>query len=237
MKTVRTQQLRIAELDQKIASAEARLRTLRDALEDLREQKGLAALNDALLENERLQEQHTQAAQEADRTHAAALKEAFRASETDVLTGLPNRASLWNRLTHDIAIARRHQAHVAVYFIDIDGFKQINDQLGHEAGDHLLRHVAGCLASTLRASDSVFRLGGDEFLVIVPDINPGHVAVIARKIAEAISRPCAQSGQLVKVQASIGTSLYPQDGADPQGLVRKADAAMYDAKRSSACAS
>ena len=119
-----------------------------------------------------------------------------------------------------------------MYFIDIDGFKQVNDQLGHDVGDLLLQHIADRLTTTLRASDTVFRLGGDEFVLVAPDVAPDDVTALARKMGEAISTPCALCGHVVEVRASVGMSVYPRDGDDPKALVRQADTEMYRAKRS-----
>jgi diguanylate cyclase (GGDEF)-like protein len=151
----------------------------------------------------------------------------------DPLTGLPNRQLLHDRLQLAAAHARRHQQQVAVLFIDLDGFKDVNDTLGHPAGDVLLQRVAQRLrACVRRASDTVARLGGDEFVVVLGEVNRSlDFALMAQKIVRELGRPFAVDGQDVRVTASIGISLFPYDGADPEALVRKADLAMYKAKR------
>ena len=149
----------------------------------------------------------------------------------DGLTALPNR-SLFNKLlSQAIRHARRHKGNLAVAFIDLDRFKQINDTLGHEAGDELLKEVANRLKACLRDSDTVARLGGDEFVVLLTDLGEKkYAATVAEKIITSIARPFVLLGQEFRVTASIGISTYPQDGADEQTLTKNADVAMYQAK-------
>jgi len=149
----------------------------------------------------------------------------------DALTGLPNRSMFSKLLTQSIAVARRHERHLAVAFLDLDRFKQINDTLGHEAGDQLLQEVALRLKACLRASDTVARLGGDEFVVLLAELTDDeYAATVARKILEVTARPFILIGQEFQVTASIGISTYPQDGLDEQTLTKNADIAMYQAK-------
>jgi diguanylate cyclase (GGDEF)-like protein len=115
--------------------------------------------------------------------------------------------------------------------MDLNGFKLINDRLGHEAGDQMLRHVAQALQATLRASDTVCRMGGDEFVIVANGISHHELDGLMQKIADAIALPLAWEGHILSVRASIGTSLFPDDGDTPETLVRKADAAMYCVKR------
>ena len=149
----------------------------------------------------------------------------------DALTGLPNRALLSDRLDRALLSARRDGMKLALLFIDLDRFKTINDSLGHLAGDHLLKEVAQRLCRVVRASDTVARLGGDEFVVLVPGVRVaeecGHVG---DKIIEALAAPIEFEGHSLHISPSIGICLYPDDGADAAGLMRKADAAMYYAK-------
>ncbi len=149
----------------------------------------------------------------------------------DGLTALPNR-SLFNKLlSQSISMAQRHGTRMAVAFIDLDRFKQINDTLGHEAGDVLLKEVAVRLKACLRDSDIVARLGGDEFVVLLTDLGEEHyAATVAGKIITTIGKPFMLIGQEFRVTASIGIATYPQDGRDEQTLTKNADIAMYQAK-------
>jgi diguanylate cyclase (GGDEF)-like protein len=149
----------------------------------------------------------------------------------DGLTALPNR-SLFNKLlSQAISQAHRYHRQLAVAFIDLDRFKQINDTLGHEAGDQLLREVANRLRECVRDSDTVARLGGDEFVVLLAEIGEQQVAAtVAQKIIAIIARPFLLLGQEFRVTASIGISIFPKDGLDEQTLTKNADIAMYQAK-------
>jgi diguanylate cyclase (GGDEF)-like protein/PAS domain S-box-containing protein len=150
----------------------------------------------------------------------------------DSLTALPNRSSFSLILNPGIARARREGKKLAVLFIDLDRFKNINDTLGHDAGDALLREIGDRLRHCIRQSDTVARLGGDEFVVLLDDIGaPGHVAKVAHKILSDIASSLDAIGQEFRVTASIGISLYPQDGEDEQTLMKNADIAMYHAKQ------
>jgi diguanylate cyclase (GGDEF)-like protein len=149
----------------------------------------------------------------------------------DGLTALPNR-SLFNKLlSQAISQAQRHDKQLAVAFIDLDRFKQINDTLGHEAGDELLKQVAARLKGSLRESDIVARLGGDEFVVMLTELGElEYAASVAEKIITAVGKPYLLLGQEFRVTASIGISAYPRDGLDEQTLTKNADIAMYQAK-------
>jgi diguanylate cyclase (GGDEF)-like protein len=149
----------------------------------------------------------------------------------DGLTALPNR-SLFNKLlSQAISQARRYHRKLAVAFIDLDRFKQINDTLGHEAGDELLKEVANRLKACLRESDTVARLGGDEFVVLLTEVGDEHyAAAVAQKIITSVAKPFTLLGQEFRVTASIGISSYPKDGPDEQTLTKNADIAMYQAK-------
>jgi diguanylate cyclase (GGDEF)-like protein len=149
----------------------------------------------------------------------------------DGLTALPNR-SLFNKLlSQAISQAQRYRRTLAVAFIDLDRFKQINDTLGHEAGDQLLKEVANRLKSCLRDSDTVARLGGDEFVVLLTDMSDErYAAIVAQKVISSIARPFVLIGQDFRVTASIGISTYPKDGLDEVTLTKNADIAMYQAK-------
>lgn len=149
----------------------------------------------------------------------------------DPLTDLPNRLLFRDRLEHQITLCQREKSQMAVMFLDLDRFKNVNDTLGHDIGDQLLIETAERLSSRVRRSDTVSRLGGDEFTLILPGImTPGHVSSLARDIIAELQRPFELAGNEVFVGASIGISLFPQDGEDFVTLTRHADAAMYQAK-------
>jgi diguanylate cyclase (GGDEF)-like protein len=149
----------------------------------------------------------------------------------DGLTGLPNRSMFSKLLTQRISEARRYDRQLAVAFLDLDRFKQINDTLGHEAGDQLLQEVATRLQECVRDSDTVARLGGDEFVVLLPELEDGKdAAIVAHKILAVIGKAFTLIGHEFRVTASIGISVYPQDGQDEQTLTKNADIAMYQAK-------
>lgn len=150
----------------------------------------------------------------------------------DELTGLPNRALLHAQLTHALQRARRSNLLCAVLLLDLDGFKPVNDQFGHEAGDQLLRLVAERIREHTRSSDTVARLGGDEFVVVLDDLaQADRAAHVAEVLVEALAQPFAlMHGRKVSIGTSVGISLFPNDAADASALLRSADAAMYRAK-------
>ncbi|ORM68098.1 bifunctional diguanylate cyclase/phosphodiesterase [Pantoea wallisii] len=149
----------------------------------------------------------------------------------DVLTGLPNRALVEDRLTQALAASARHDQRVALLLLDLDRFKNINDTYGHHAGDELIMEVARRLGEMVRASDTVGRIGGDEFIIVMPDVeNMGQVQALAKRIISRLSEPYQLVGSELWVGVSIGLALAPKDGIDRQELMRKADIALYDAK-------
>lgn len=149
----------------------------------------------------------------------------------DALTGLPNRLLAWDRLEQAIWAAQRNGACVGILFLDLDRFKNINDSLGHDAGDKILKQVSARLQSMTRAIDTVCRQGGDEFIIIMPSAShKAHFANLAEKILSAVSAPYFVKHQELSVTFSIGISVYPHDGSDASTLIRNADAAMYHAK-------
>jgi diguanylate cyclase (GGDEF)-like protein/PAS domain S-box-containing protein len=153
------------------------------------------------------------------------------AAQHDFLTGLPNRLLLNDRITQAIAFALRHEIPLAVLFLDLDGFKHINDSLGHAVGDKLLQSVAQRLVSSVRGSDTVSRQGGDEFVILLYEMKDAEGAVIsATRLLAAVARPHSIAGHDLHVTASIGVSIYPDDGQDAETLIRNADTAMYQAK-------
>jgi diguanylate cyclase (GGDEF)-like protein/PAS domain S-box-containing protein len=149
----------------------------------------------------------------------------------DSLTGLPNRALLHDRLRHTIESATRDLQPVALLLMDLDRFKDVNDTLGHHVGDELLRQVAERLRSALRSSDTIARLGGDEFAVLLPDTDASAASLAAARLSQSLERPFLLEGQNIHTAASIGISLYPEHGGDAETLLRRADVAMYSAKR------
>jgi diguanylate cyclase (GGDEF)-like protein len=152
-------------------------------------------------------------------------------AQHDSLTELPNRTLLNDRLTQSITVARRHNARLAVLYLDLDRFKNINDSLGHLIGDHLLRSVAQRLSECVRASDTVGRLGGDEFVVVLSEMTHAQDAVVcADKLLRAIEKPHILDSHEMHTTASIGISVYPEDGSDAEALLQNADSAMYEAK-------
>jgi diguanylate cyclase (GGDEF)-like protein/PAS domain S-box-containing protein len=149
----------------------------------------------------------------------------------DALTGLPNRRLMQDRLNQAIMAARRKQRHVAVLFLDLDRFKVVNDTLGHDSGDFILKDVARRLVSCVREVDTVSREGGDEFVVILPDLErPEHARVVADKMLQELARPVEIGGHEIHVTPSIGISHYPNDATDVHQLLKHADNAMYQAK-------
>lgn len=154
-------------------------------------------------------------------------------AQHDSLTDLPNRALFSDRLTTTIARARREGSHIAVFALDLDHFKPVNDTFGHLAGDLLLRMVADRLRACIRESDSAGRLGGDEFLVLLPDIELAQDAErVAEKIHQALSEPFnLPEMQPIQVGVCIGVALYPEHGDNEISLLKNADAALYHAKQ------
>jgi diguanylate cyclase (GGDEF)-like protein len=149
----------------------------------------------------------------------------------DSLTGLPNRSLFTRLLEQSIHQARRYNRQLAVLFLDLDGFKRVNDTLGHESGDQLLQEVAARLKGCLRDSDAVARIGGDEFVVLLPELDQDLYAErVAQKLLSAVARPFLLRGDEFRVTASVGISTYPQDGVDEETLTQNADTAMYQAK-------
>lgn len=167
---------------------------------------------------------------EADTAHGE-LVEASKASRLDPLTGLPNRTLLMDRFDTAIANAKRHGNRVALLFLDLDAFKQVNDSFGHAAGDEALQLVADCLKSLVRETDTVSRHGGDEFLILLAEVShPEDAANVASKVNAALAGHGANN-RAAHLAASIGISIYPEDGEDAGVLIERADAAMYRAKK------
>ncbi|MGA2844595.1 MAG: EAL domain-containing protein [Candidatus Acidiferrales bacterium] len=161
---------------------------------------------------------------------AMALQMAHSAQH-DFLTGLPNRMLLNDRVSQAIVLAHRHMKKVAVLFLDLDGFKHINDSLGHPIGDKLLQSIAKRLVDCGRSSDTVSRQGGDEFVVLLSEVEQSDdAAITARRMLQAVAEPHSIGQHDLHVTASIGLSIYPDDGLDAETLIKNADTAMYQAK-------
>lgn len=160
----------------------------------------------------------------------AAEQQIKRLAYYDTLTNLPNRALLLDRINIQIKYAQRHKENFAVLFLDLDRFKYINDTLGHSAGDQLLNNVANLLINNVRSCDTVARLGGDEFVIVVSNVHERDVSHLAVKLLNIISKNQFVNGHEVFTSLSIGISMFPYDGEDPETLLKNADLAMYQAK-------
>lgn len=162
------------------------------------------------------------------------LRELYQSLEemafTDALTGLPNRALFHDRLQHQVLVARRDQKPFALFIMDLDRFKDINDTLGHHVGDEVLKHVAVRLRAKLRESDTVARMGGDEFAVLLPTADMKHAGMAARMLLQTLRVPIELGEQRLDIGASIGIALFPEHGLDTAALIQRADVAMYAAK-------
>jgi len=162
--------------------------------------------------------------------HATALKMTHSAQH-DFLTGLPNRMLLNDRVGQAIVLAQRHEKPVAVLFLDLDGFKHVNDSLGHPVGDKLLQSIAKRLVDCVRGADTVSRQGGDEFVILLSEVEqPEDTAILASRMLEAVAEPHSIEGHDLHLTTSIGISIYPDDGLDAETLIKNADTAMYQAK-------
>jgi diguanylate cyclase (GGDEF)-like protein/PAS domain S-box-containing protein len=153
-------------------------------------------------------------------------------AQYDQLTKLPNRALFNDRLQHSIDRAQRSKNKIGLMFIDLDGFKNVNDTLGHQAGDELLQIIAERISNLMRVEDTVARFGGDEFTIIMEELNHSDGAiVVAKNVLQTIGEVIYLSGQEVSVGASIGISIYPDNGEDANSIINNSDTAMYQAKK------
>jgi diguanylate cyclase len=216
--------------DRRQAAAE-----LRDQAADRRE--NWASLRRAVAETHLLEANqnlvvaavHSQTMAEA--AEHATLQMSFKA-ERDFLTGLPNRALLSDRLAQSIALAIRHCQRLAVLYVDLDNFKDINDSFGHSVGDQLLQSAAKRLEKCIRHSDTLSRQGGDEFVVLLSEVESAQdAACVSRKLIKAMAEPHVIGDHELKMTLSIGISLFPDDAGDAESLLTNADTAMYHAKR------
>jgi diguanylate cyclase len=207
----------LAGLRRELARARDELRTLRSAqVQEVDEQLVLAAVN----------------ADSAAQSAVTSYDELTRYSQLDELTGAPNRTLMLDRLHNAIALAQRRATRVGVLFVDLDQFKQINDTLGHAAGDQVLQLVTQRLQGAVRESDTVSRHSGDEFLVLLSDISSvADAAAVARKMLASLAASAQIGPHALQLSASIGIAVFPEDGSDPAVLIRHADAAMYRSKR------
>ncbi|HEY6645153.1 GGDEF domain-containing protein [Povalibacter sp.] len=221
----------LALLNEQADSIRVELAHLRQELTDV--QRGITAERSVQLReaNEKLVLAALHAEGIADAA-VSSLSDLARSTQRDTLTDTPNRALMLDRMESAIALAKRHGTRVAVLFIDLDGFKKINDTLGHAVGDATLQLVARRLESVVRNSDTVARHGGDEFLVLMSEISQAtDAALITEKILAAFAAPAKVDGYEIDLIASIGIAVYPEDGKDASTLIDRADTAMYRAKR------
>ena len=158
-------------------------------------------------------------------------EELIRTARYDILTGLPNRLMFQDYFTRYLARGMRNAQHLALLFIDLDGFKAVNDTLGHLAGDQVLQTVAQRLVKCVRGGDLVSRFGGDEFTVILEDCEPDQLPMLARRILQELEIAIEIGGQTAQISASIGIAIHPECGTDEHTLLQKADAAMYMVKK------
>ncbi len=214
---VESMQAVLVRLLQDVVRAESRLDHSRAAqLVEANEQLVLAAL----------------ASQTDAEAAAQALTKASDSGALDPLTQLPTRTTLIDRFEQAAAHAKRHGSRVALLFLDLDGFKALNDEYGHPFGDQVLRRVAERLVSVVREVDTVSRHGGDEFLILLAELSqPQDAQAVAEKLLAAVGAPAELEGHAAGVRASVGIAVYPDDGEDVATLVARADAAMYEAKR------
>jgi len=154
------------------------------------------------------------------------------ASEHDPLTGLANRTNLYNQLEYIIANSKRNKKRFAVLFLDLDHFKNINDDLGHNIGDEILKEVTHRIKKNIRQDDVFSRIGGDEFIIVLTDVDTKYISLIATKIIKIVQKPFIIGKYKLTISASIGISTYPKDGQRIQTLLKNADKAMYKVKES-----
>jgi diguanylate cyclase (GGDEF)-like protein len=223
----------LEQLDQEARELRTQLLDARRELADLKQALGDDRASLLQQANEKL----VAAAMRADtiaettRKDMARVAELARIAQHDNVTGVPNRALLLDRLNNAIGMADRHENRLGVLFVDIDNFKAINDNLGHLVGDEVLRWVVGRLRSVLRKSDTIGRYGGDEFLVLLPDIaQPEDAERMAGQMIDAVAEPYFSGKHALTISVSVGVSVYPDDGDNAIALIDHADTAMYRRK-------
>lgn len=219
------QELANRETNVEVENALEKSDAVKDKVEDVAEQLTIVneALADEIIEREKLEDQLVSVkAQEESARHNAL---------HDTLTGLPNRVLFNDRLEHALAQAKRYNWTLAVMFLDLDKFKEINDLYGHGVGDGLLQIISKRLLDITREDDTVSRHGGDEFLYLLMQIETKNdINLIANKIINSIQQPCHLEGENIVINPSIGISIYPKDGDSSEELIKSADKAMYQAK-------
>jgi diguanylate cyclase (GGDEF)-like protein len=218
-------------LKAQVSDLRAEVERLGGMLAALRQNLGSPQARDLRDANEQL----VLAALQADSLAEAAagrLDEVIRSSQCDALTGTPNRVVMLDRITSAVSLARRNHTQCAVAFLDIDAFKQINDSFGHDIGDAVVKLVADRLRALVRRTDTVSRHGGDEFLVLLADLQHlPDVALVARKILAGLAVPAVLGGREFALSASMGIAICPDDSDDAATLINHADVAMYRSKR------
>jgi len=220
----------LAQLQQQAEQVRGVLNGLQQNLVEVESSLDSSQAAQLLEANEQLMLAALRAQSHAD-TAKQALEQVSRVAELDALTKLPNRSVLFDRLAQAIAIAKRTGHKVAILFVDLDEFKEINDTLGHTIGDQVLQLAARCLCSSVRDADTVSRHGGDEFLILLPELSEASdAALVADKAITALATPSRLGDHVLRLAASIGISIYPDDGADADTLIHHADIAMYKAK-------
>lgn len=221
----------LAALKAQIVSARAELQRVLADLAEAQQQLDGHYMHQLLEANEQLVIDAVRSRDTAEST-ALLVAELTRSSELDALTSLPNRLLLIDRFSQSLTHAKRNDGRLALLFLDLDGFKQINDQWGHQVGDEVLRAVSSCLVGCVRQIDTVCRLGGDEFVVLLPEIaDAADPGLVAQKLIDALSHVVEAGARPVKISASIGIAVYPDDAEVIEQLVDCADQAMYRSKR------
>lgn len=218
-------------LHQQASQFKAELLRLQQSLDLLQAEFSQTKHGDLIAANQQLVLSSIQAEQELEQVKSH-VGELTRSSQRDALTDTPNRTLMLDRISRSISYARRHDRQLALIFLDLDHFKQINDNLGHQTGDDVLKLVTRRLSHVLRDSDTISRHGGDEFLILLSAIDSDEaVAAIAEKILKALAAPVIFAEMPVKIRASLGIAFYPAHGTDAQVLIQAADDAMYQSKR------
>jgi diguanylate cyclase (GGDEF)-like protein len=220
----------IAQLEAMVAALQKKLAGLNDDMAQAESRLGSTESALLLAANEQLVLAALQSRNDAD-TAAGALEALAQTSQRDALTGLPNRALLHERLSRSMVFSRRRSSHLALLFLDLNDFKEVNDTLGHAVGDEVLKIAAERLSACVRETDTVSRHGGDEFLILLSEIaDAADAARVAEKMIAALAAPCRVDDHVLRLTASIGVSVYPEDGSEADELIGSADAAMYRAK-------